>query len=73
MLALRQRRSAAINSKLHYARNALNTNHPYYLFRRGELEERFNGRSILLSIDHCFDAPENTRKEFSTIVAQKNC
>jgi tellurite methyltransferase len=43
----------------------------YCLFGRDELEERFNGWSILLSVHHSFDAPENTKKEFSTIVAQK--
>ncbi len=44
----------------------------YYLFGRDELEERFKGWGILLSIQDSFDAPGNTKKEFSTIVAQKS-
>ena len=43
----------------------------YYLFRRNELEERFNGWSILESRYQTFPAPEDTRKEFSTIIAEK--
>jgi tellurite methyltransferase len=44
----------------------------YYLFGRDELEERFKGWGILLSTHDSFDVPENTKKEFSTIVAQKS-
>jgi len=43
----------------------------YYLFGRHGLEERFKGWEILLSVNDSFDAPENTRKEFSTIVARR--
>ena len=43
----------------------------YYLFGPSELEDRFKGWKILHSIRDSFDAPENTRKEFSTVVAQK--
>ena len=44
----------------------------YYLFGRDELQQRFKGWGILRSIHDSFDAPGNTKKEFSTIVAQKN-
>ena len=44
----------------------------YYLFGRMELEERFNGWRILLSRHDSFDAPGNTTKEFSTIVAERS-
>ena len=44
----------------------------YYLFGRDELQERFKGWDILLYSHDSFDAPGNTKKEFSTIVAQKN-
>jgi tellurite methyltransferase len=43
----------------------------YYLFRRNELEEWFAGWSILESRYQTFPAPEGTRKDFSTIVAEK--
>jgi tellurite methyltransferase len=43
----------------------------YYLFGPDELERRFKGWSILFSRHDSFDAPGNTRKEFTTIVAQK--
>lgn len=43
----------------------------YYLFGPDELEQRFKGWSILFSRRDSFDAPGNTRKEFTTIVAQK--
>ena len=43
----------------------------YYLFGQRELEDRFKGWNILRSIPECFDAPGNTRKEFSTVIAQK--
>ena len=44
----------------------------YYLFGRNELEEQFRGWRILLSIHHSFDAPGGAKKEFATIVAEKN-
>lgn len=44
----------------------------YYLFGPDELEKRFAGWNILLSRHDSFDALGNTRKEFATIVAQKN-
>ena len=43
----------------------------YYLFGRSELEEQFKGWNILRSIHDSFDAPGNTTKEFSTVIAQK--
>ncbi len=42
----------------------------YYLFGRNELQDRFEGWEILLHTRDSFDAPGNTKKEFSTIVAQ---
>lgn len=44
----------------------------YCLFGRDELRQHFKGWKLLLDTDDSFDAPQNTRKEFSTIVAQKN-
>jgi tellurite methyltransferase len=43
----------------------------YCLFRRNELEERFDGWSILESRYQMFSAPEGTRKDFSTLIAEK--
>jgi hypothetical protein len=43
----------------------------YYLFRRTELEERFVGWHILKSRTQTFPAPEGTRKDFSTLIAEK--
>ncbi len=43
-----------------------------YLFRRGELEEQFDGWTILSSYYQTFPAPGGTRKEFSTVIAQKS-
>jgi tellurite methyltransferase len=43
----------------------------YCLFRRNELEERFKGWSILESRYQTFPAPEDTHKDFSTIIAEK--
>lgn len=43
----------------------------YCLFGRDELEERFEGWEIVLSAHDSFDAPGNTKKEFSTVVAKK--
>ena len=42
----------------------------YCLFGRDELCERFDGWEILLDDHDSFDAPGNTKKEFSTIVAR---
>jgi hypothetical protein len=44
----------------------------YYLFRRNELEDRFGGWTILESRFHTFPAPEGTRKDFSTVIAEKS-
>jgi tellurite methyltransferase len=43
----------------------------YCLFRENELEERFEGWTILESRYQTFPAPEDTRKDFSTIIADK--
>jgi tellurite methyltransferase len=43
----------------------------YCLFRRTELEERFDGWNILASRTQTFPAPEGTRKDFSTVIAEK--
>ena len=43
----------------------------YCLFRRNELEERFDGWNILESRTQTFPAPEGTRKDFSTLIAEK--
>ena len=43
----------------------------YCLFRRNELEERFDGWNILESRYQTFPAPEDTRKDFSTVIAEK--
>jgi tellurite methyltransferase len=43
----------------------------YCLFGRDEIEERFEGWEIALSAHHSFDAPGNTKKEFSTVVAKR--
>jgi hypothetical protein len=43
----------------------------YCLFRRNELEERFDGWTIMESRIQTFPAPEGTRKDFATIVAEK--
>jgi tellurite methyltransferase len=43
----------------------------YYLFPRDELEEQFTGWRILSSRYETFSAPEGTRKEFSTVIAEK--
>ncbi len=44
----------------------------YCLFGRDELRQHFGGWKLLLDTHDSFDAPQNTRKEFSTIIAQKN-
>ena len=43
----------------------------YCLFRPNELEERFDGWNVLESRTQMFPAPEGTRKDFSTIIAEK--
>jgi len=43
----------------------------YYLFPRGELERRFNGWTILESVEQTFPAPEGTVKNFLTLIARK--
>lgn len=43
----------------------------YCLFRRNELEERFDGWNILESRTQTFPALEGTRKEFWTLIAEK--
>ncbi len=42
----------------------------YCLFGREELRERFAGWRVLHHAFDGFDAPEGTRKEFATIVAE---
>ncbi len=42
----------------------------YCLFGKNELQDRFKGWEILLSEHHSFDAPEGTKKEFSTVIAR---
>jgi tellurite methyltransferase len=44
----------------------------YYLFPHGKLEEQFAGWKILSSRQETFPAPNGTRKEFSTVIAQKS-
>ena len=43
----------------------------YYLFGRSEVEESFAGWKILSSRQETFSAPEETCKEFSTVIAEK--
>ena len=43
----------------------------YCLFQRNELEERFARWTILESRTQSFPAPEDTRKDFSTVIAEK--
>ncbi len=43
----------------------------YYLFPHNELEEQFAGWRILSSRHETFSAPEGTRKDFSTVIAEK--
>lgn len=43
----------------------------YYLFGANELEQRFAGWTVLLARRDTFPAPEGTRKEFTTVIAQK--
>jgi len=43
----------------------------YYLFGANELEEAFAGWTSLAARRDSFPAPEGTRKEFATVVAQK--
>jgi tellurite methyltransferase len=43
----------------------------YYLFSHNRLEEEFSGWRILSSRHQTFPAPEERRKEFSTVIAEK--
>lgn len=43
----------------------------YYLFGANELERTFAGWTLLVARHDSFPAPEGTRKEFATVVAQK--
>jgi tellurite methyltransferase len=43
----------------------------YYLFGAGELEQAFTGWNLLVARHDSFPAPESTRKEFATVIAQK--
>lgn len=43
----------------------------YYLFGQSELDDRFKGWNVLRSVRDSFDGPGNTKKEFSTVIAQK--
>lgn len=43
----------------------------YYLFGANDLEQAFAGWSLLLARHDSFPAPEGTRKEFATVIAQK--
>jgi len=42
----------------------------YCLFRRNELEERFEDWTILELRTQTFPAPEDTRKDFSTLIGE---
>jgi len=44
----------------------------FYLFGKNELQNRFKGWDILLSLQQSFDAPGQTKKEFSTVVARRS-
>lgn len=43
----------------------------YYLFGANELEQAFAGWTLLVARNDSFPAPEGTRKEFATVIAQK--
>ena len=43
----------------------------YYLFGRDELEQCFAGWKILVSRHDSFPAPDDTRKEFATVIARR--
>ncbi|MGP1678189.1 MAG: SAM-dependent methyltransferase [Burkholderiales bacterium] len=43
----------------------------YYLFGANELEQAFAGWTLLVARRDSFPAPEGTRKEFTTVIAQK--
>lgn len=43
----------------------------YYLFGTNELEQAFAGWPLLVARHDSFPAPEDTRKEFATVIAQK--
>jgi hypothetical protein len=42
------------------------------LLGRDELQGRFKGWDNLHSVHQSFDAPEGSKKEFSTVIARKN-
>ena len=44
----------------------------YYLFGADELEQAFAGWKLIVAQRDAFPAPGGTRKEFSTVIAQKN-
>lgn len=43
----------------------------YYLFGANELERAFAGWTLLVARNDSFPAPEGSRKEFTTVIAQK--
>lgn len=43
----------------------------YYLFDENELEQAFAGWTVIVARQESFPAPEETRKAFSTVIAQK--
>ena len=47
------------------------TDDNYYLFPHDKLEQQFTGWKILSSRHETFPAPNGTRKEFSTVIAEK--
>jgi tellurite methyltransferase len=44
----------------------------YYLFAADEIESAFDGWTILASLKHEFEAPNQTIKVLSTVIAEKN-
>jgi tellurite methyltransferase len=47
------------------------TPNEYYLFGADELEQAFSGWTLLVARRDSFPAPEDTRKEFATVIVQK--
>ena len=43
----------------------------YCLFGRDELAQRFTGWEILVSRHDSYPAPNDTRKEFATVIARR--
>ena len=43
----------------------------YYLFGRNEIQEQFGGWAILVAKHETFPGPDQTRKEFSSVIAKK--